>query len=146
MTIYRVDQVWQLAGVYEIRKKILVAGKKVPAELEFDEEYGRNYSYLLIQERGDPIATARINFEFESENYGKIERVAVIPDHQKSGYGRKLIEAGENWIIERGLKKIVITSQEQAVGFYEKLGYTIYPEIKLKSKIPIVYTEKIVES
>lgn len=139
-TIYRVDSVWQLAGVYEVRTKTFVQGQGIPKELEFDEVYGEQYSYLLLEEDGVAVATARINLKHKE--YAKIERVGVIPDFQNRGYGRILIEAAESWIRELEFRKIVITSQRQAVGFYESLGYTAKPEIVIASSIPVVHTEK----
>lgn len=138
--LYRVDSVWQLAGVYEVRTKTFVQGQGIPKQFEFDEVYGGQYHYLLLEENEIAVATARINLTHEA--YAKIERVGVIPEFQHKGYGRILIEAAENWIRELGLHKIVITSQQQAVGFYESLGYTARPEIVIKSSIPVVYTEK----
>ncbi|MFC3747815.1 GNAT family N-acetyltransferase [Paenibacillus sp. GCM10012306] len=138
--IYRVDQVWQLSGVYEVRIKTSVKGQGFSKEGEFDEVYGKPYHYILLEEDDEPIATARINLE--NAGYAKIERVAVIPESQGKGYGRLLIEAAESWIRELEFQRIVITSQQQAVGFYESLGYIAKPEIEIKSNIPIVYTEK----
>ncbi|WP_019911629.1 GNAT family N-acetyltransferase [Paenibacillus sp. HW567] len=139
-TIYRVNSVWQLAGVYEVRTKAFVQGQGIPKELEFDEVYGEQYYYLLLEEDGVAVATARINLKHKE--YAKIERVGVIPDFQHRGYGRSLIEAAEKWIRELEFRKIVITSQQQAVGFYESLGYTAKPEIVIASSIPVVHTEK----
>ncbi|GGH23371.1 GNAT family N-acetyltransferase [Paenibacillus segetis] len=139
--VYRVDSVWQLADVYEVRNKTFVNGQGIPKELEFDEVYGQKYNYILLEDNKTAVATARINLEHQE--YAKIERVGVIPELQNKGYGRIVIEAAEKWITEIGRHpKIVITSQQQAVGFYESLGYIAKPEIKIESTIPIVYTEK----
>jgi GNAT superfamily N-acetyltransferase len=119
-----------------------VQGQGIPRQLEFDEVYGGQYHYLLLEETETAVATARINLTHKE--YAKIERVGVIPDFQHKGYGRILIEAAESWISELGIYRIVITSQQQAVGFYESLGYTAKPEIVIKSSIPIVYTEKVI--
>ncbi|MBY0011851.1 GNAT family N-acetyltransferase [Paenibacillus typhae] len=140
--IYRVDAVWQLAGVYEVRNKTFVQGQGIPRHLEFDETYGAQYHYLLLEENETAVATARINLTHAE--YAKIERVGVIPEYQQKGYGRLLIEAAESWISELGIRKIVITSQQRALGFYESLGYTARPDVELKAtSIPVVYTEKI---
>lgn len=137
---YRVDSVWQLAGVYEVRTSTFVKGQGIPKESEFDEVYGQTYCYILLEEEGRAIATARINATHE--DYAKIERIAVIPEFQNQGYGSLIIEAAENWIRELGFRKIVIISQQQAVGFYERLGYIPRPDLKIESSIPVVYTEK----
>lgn len=138
--VYRVDSVWQLAGVYEVRNKTFLKGQGIPKNLEFDEVYGQKYNYILLEANEIAIGTARINIT--NKEYAKVERVGVIPEFQNKGYGRILIVAAEQWIKELGFRKIVITSQKQAVGFYESLGYIAKPEIKFESSIPIVYTEK----
>ena len=42
-----------------------------------------------------------------------------------------LIEAAEKWLKEYGVDHIVITSQDRAAGFYEKLGYKLNPDADL---------------
>ncbi len=58
------------------------------------------------------------------------------------GVGRRVIEEAEAWAKELGIRRVVITSQKHAVGFYERLGYTVNPDIVFQSRIPIVHTEK----
>lgn len=66
---------------------------------------------------------------FPDEKTGKIERVCVVREKQKGGYGRILIQEAENWLKEYGVNHIVISSQDRAAGFYEKLGYQLNPEV-----------------
>ena len=70
-------------------------------------------------------------YAFPAEKTGKIERVCVVREKQKSGYGRVLIEAAEKWLKEYDVDHIVITSQDRAAGFYEKLGYKLNPDADL---------------
>ena len=44
---------------------------------------------------------------------------------------RVLVEAAEKWLKEYGVDHIVITSQDRAAGFYEKLGYKLNPDADL---------------
>ena len=53
-----------------------------------------------------------------------IGRVVVLPEYRGKNLGRKVIGEAEQWIRELGYRKIVIDSRLEAVGFYEKLGYT----------------------
>lgn len=140
MAILRVQETWQQALVFDVRKQTFIEGQNIPQELEFDEKYGEAYNYVLITEQNKGIATARINVT--NPEYGKIERVAVIPTHQDKGFGRELITECENWILDLEISKSVITSQVKAVGFYEKIGYKADYSIQLESSIPIVYLEK----
>lgn len=52
-------------------------------------------------------------------------------EKQKGGYGRILIQEAENWLKEYGINHIVISSQDRAAGFYEKLGYQLNPDADL---------------
>lgn len=140
MKIIRVTEVWQLFLVFEIRKEAFVEGQSIPLNQEFDEVYGESYHYVLLYEEEQGIGTARINLT--NSGYGKIERVAVIPTYQGKGWGRKVIEAAEEWIKEAGYTKAVITSQLKAASFYEKIGYIIQPDSQTEGVIQTVYTEK----
>ncbi|MGX7205853.1 GNAT family N-acetyltransferase [Enterococcus pingfangensis] len=142
MTIHEVTEVWQLFLVYQIRQQAFVKGQQIPIEKEFDEVYGKNYHYVLLETDGEGIGCARINLSHK--NIAKIERVAIAPSFQKQGFGRQLIEAAETVITKAGYRKITITSQVQAKGFYEALGYQITDPIPKGAFIPTVTTEKII--
>lgn len=140
MEIKRVTEVWQLFLVFEVRNETFVRGQSIPLNQEFDESYGRKYDYILLYEGEQGIGTARVNLT--NDSYGKIERVAVIPAYQSKGWGRKVIQAAEEWIEEAGYSKVVITSQLKAVNFYEKLGYRIQPDSQTEGIIPTIGIEK----
>jgi len=59
---------------------------------------------------------------------GKIGLIAVSPDTQGKGYGKKLISACENKLLNKGIYKIEVPTQadnKQACSFYEKCGFQI---------------------
>ncbi|MBP2643304.1 MAG: hypothetical protein H6Q67_1191 [Firmicutes bacterium] len=140
MKVIRVIETWQRAAVYYIRINVFVKEQNIPLGMEFDEADGENAKYILLMDNDEPIATARLNII--GEQTAKIERVCVVKDCQGQGVGRELIQAAEEWAKEYGVRKIIITSQVQAQGFYESLNYKVNPNIKFESPIPIVYTEK----
>jgi GNAT superfamily N-acetyltransferase len=140
MEIYHVDQVWQLADVFSIRRQTKIHGEVVDKRGEFDDQYPLNKNYILVEENDIPVGTARLNFN--NDNFAKIERVSIAEPFQKQGYGRQLIEAAEKWVVDKGFGKIVITSLDTAVGFYQKLGYQVNRDIAINSDHPIVYMEK----
>mgnify|MGYP000142102012 CR=1 FL=1 len=82
---------------------------------------------VILIEDHKPVAGCRI--AFPDEKTGKIERVCVVRGKQKGGYGRILIQEAENWLKEYGVNHIVISSQDRAAGFYEKLGYQLNPDV-----------------
>lgn len=122
MRAIRVDSEWARAGVYYVRTEAMVLGFHLSLEGEFAEDNRESEYVLVVDEEGRPLSTNRIHLMPE-KGFAKIERVATISTARKLGAGRLGIEAAEEWIRERGYKKIVITSRKEAVPFYEKLGY-----------------------
>ncbi|WP_277279010.1 GNAT family acetyltransferase [Thalassospira lucentensis] len=57
---------------------------------------------------------------------GWIYYLAVAPDLQKSGLGRKLMEIGENWLRDQGvwrMQLMVRSENSKTQDFYRHLGY-----------------------
>ncbi|OGG02495.1 hypothetical protein A2W14_01705 [Candidatus Gottesmanbacteria bacterium RBG_16_37_8] len=50
---------------------------------------------------------------YKTKSVGHISFLAIDPEFQKSGYGRKLNEAAEKWFKERNLKYIELYSNER---------------------------------
>jgi len=72
---------------------------------------------------------AEIREALASDRYrGWFYYLGVHPTHQELGFGRKLVEAAENWLAKRGAPKsmLMIRDTNTAVrAFYEKLGYVL---------------------
>lgn len=143
MEVTRVTELWQRAGVYYVR----IEGMKefnIPLKGEFDTDTPQT-PYILVCDGVLPVGTCRLHF-LPEEGIAKIERVCVIKEYRKKGVGRLVITAAEDWIREEGYKKIVITSRDEAVGFYEALGYSAdFTRTQKGGVFDIVYTEKILE-
>lgn len=142
MEVIRATETWQRAGVYYVRTEGMVKGFQIPLEGEFDTDTA-DTPYILVRDGVLPVGTCRIHF-LPEEGIAKIERVCVIEEYRKKGVGRLAITAAEDWIREEGYKKIVITSRDEAVGFYEALGYTAdFTKTEKGGIFDIIYTEKI---
>lgn len=123
MKAIRVEKEWERAGVYYVRTEAMVLGFDLPLEGEFSDDSRESEYILVVDEQGKPLSTNRLHF-LPEKRFAKIERVATVRNARGLGAGRLGIEAAEDWIRERGYDKVVITSREEAKGFYEKLGYT----------------------
>ncbi len=119
--VIRTEHLWQRAGVYYVRTQAMVKGFHVPLEKEFDEGDTPETQYLLVLDEALPIGTCRLHIT--GEDTAKIERVCVLEEYRGKGIGKTAILAAEAWLLELGVKTIVITSRYDAVGFYEALGY-----------------------
>lgn len=143
MKAVRVKEHWQLAGVHYVRTETMVKGFRIPLHKEFDEGDSEESLYVLVLDDIYPVAACRIHVS-DNEETAKIERVSVLSEYRKKGVGRLLIEEAENWIRESGVKKICIYSRDEAVGFYEALGYKADYNRQTDTGIfKIIYMEKI---
>ncbi|MGP6140653.1 GNAT family N-acetyltransferase [Jeotgalibaca sp. A127] len=142
MKFHLVDQVWQLALVYEVRRQTLMNGKTVPLDVEFDEVFGQMYQYALVaaDSKDKGIATLRINYI--DDKTAKLERVSVIPQYQGKGIGTSLLQRTEDELRKLSVEKILIHSFEPAVDFYLKNGYTIDESTQIHSSIPQIAVRK----
>ena len=61
----------------------------------------------------------------EGEETIRMRQVAIDPEHQKKGLGRRLVAFSEEVAIERGFREMTMHARATAVPFYERLGYTI---------------------
>ena len=52
--------------------------------------------------------------------------------HRGTGIGRKMVDAGEDWLVSRGVMKaqlLVRDTNNKVVDFYEHLGYEAAPRV-----------------
>lgn len=114
-------QIPQMAGVYYVRTETMVKGFNISLDQEFDEQDTYATRYILVEDDRMPVGTCRLHIT--DQDTAKIERVSVIPAYQKQGVGSLAVKAAEEWLKDLGVKKIIITSREEAVDFYLKNGY-----------------------
>ncbi|MGI4765094.1 MAG: GNAT family acetyltransferase [Janthinobacterium lividum] len=61
---------------------------------------------------------------------GWLYYVAADPGSRGVGFGRQMVEAGEEWLRERGVVKVQLLVREtntKVVAFYEHLGFEVSP-------------------
>ena len=142
MEVIRATETWSQAGVYYVRTEAMVNGFEIPLQGEFDSDTPES-KYILVLDGVHPVGTCRVHF-IPEENYAKVERVAVIESYRGKGVGRLTVTAAEEWIREEGYHKVVITSRDEAVGFYQALGYTADFDRKEEGGVfTTIYTEKL---
>lgn len=128
MEAIRVKEGWQRAGVHYVRTQAMCLGFQIPLKGEFCEDNPED-EYILVMDGIVPVSTCRLHY-IDKET-GQIERVATLEEYRGKHYGREAILEAEKWMREKGVKEIIINSREDALGFYEKLGYV--PDFTKKS-------------
>ncbi len=101
----------------QIRQQVFIEEQNVPTELEWDGEDETAFHLLAEDNRGKPIATARMLAD------GHIGRVAVLASWREQGIGTALMEQMLVEAANRHLKNIFLDAQVDAISFYEKFGF-----------------------
>lgn len=112
-----------LATCRRLRRIVFIEEQGVSEADEIDDRDGEAI-HLLAKVDGKPVGTARLLIEGET---GKIGRVCVLKDARGTGLGAALIRAGvERFRQVPGVMKVKLGAQVHALGFYERLGFTVY--------------------
>ena len=111
---------------------------RIPLGLEFtSEDIGHEWvQHHLALYNTKHLLLGCITFVQDDDHTYRMRQVAVRPGHQGLGYGRVLVERGEQWIRQRLGSDINLCAREQAIPFYEKLGYEVYGEPFTEVNLP----------
>ena len=83
-------------------------------------------STILVGESGSRIV-ASVMCGHDGHR-GWLYYLAVEPSFQKSGYGRAMVKAAEDWLLARGVPKVMLMvrpENERVRAFYAALGYDL---------------------
>ena len=113
----------EFKSYYQLRWDLLRAPWNQPKGSETDDIEDRCFHLMAVDDDSEVIAVARLQFNSETE--AQIRYMAVTESNQRQGIGRRLIETMEKHASASACKKIVLDAREPAVGFYQRLGYSI---------------------
>lgn len=91
--------------------------------------------FLVAEKNGRIAGTVMAGYE---GHRGWINYLAVDPDIQRQGVGRKLMEHAEKRLKALGCLKInlqVRTGNEAVIAFYEQLGYSVDPVVSMGKRM-----------
>lgn len=113
------------SNYYALRYEVLREPWSQPlgSEILNDED---SAIHAMIVENDIVLAVARLH---EAEKgIGQVRCVAVATNQQGKGLGKLLMTYLEDEAKKRGFQQIVLEARENAVPFYEKMGYKITKE------------------
>jgi len=108
---------------HDIRRKILFENRglvNVYDENRPDEFKEGNYPLILVSDNR-VIGVLRVDVEGRAAFF---RRVAIVEDLQRQGYGKRMLAQAERFAVEKGCGIIHSSVNPEAVGFYEKCGYS----------------------
>jgi len=114
-----------------------------PLGLSFSpEELENEKSNLMIGafEDGNILGCAML--VEESSRVVKLRQMAVLNALQGKGIGRALMQFAENLARDHGYRVLTMHARKNAVGFYEKMGYTVKGDEFMEVSIPHYEMEK----
>ncbi len=142
----------ELDTCFQIRRVVFIDEQSVPKDLEMDG-LDPDATQFLAEWRVDtsgyvddgwaPVGTARMRVvEDRGQPTAKAERVAVLAEYRGRGVGEALMAALETDARRKGLLRVKLASQQDAIGFYEQLGYGLFGEPFMDAGIPHRWMDK----
>ena len=105
---------------------------ETPQELiDFLIKEHKTDNYLLYDEAGKAAGYLSV-MDFDDDSM-EVLNLGTDPDLQGKGYGRKMMEYAEGLAKDKNKNKIRLvtnTKNDQAVGFYKNIGYSIVKEVE----------------
>lgn len=114
------------AAYHDIRRKVLFENRGrfgVYDTNHPDEHLSGNYPLILLL-NGETIGVIRVDIK---DRQAMFRRVAIREDVQRKGHGKALLTLAESFAQTKGCTHIVSDVAPDAVGFYERCGYTLVP-------------------
>jgi ribosomal protein S18 acetylase RimI-like enzyme len=99
------------------------------------------WTFMKAVDSGKIIASVRAN---EHDGTCYIGKLIVHPEHQNKGIGTALMKSIESHF--KDCKRYELFTGHKSVKniyLYEKLGYRIFKEVKIKDNLKFVYLEKV---
>ena len=88
-------------------------------------------NYLLYSD-GQPVGTGSL---FPSEKMGGIFNFAILPDHQKKGFGKHIMQYLKKRAYALGLEKLILLSSPETEKLYMDLDFEKCFEIDIYSQL-----------
>ncbi|MEM8849971.1 MAG: GNAT family N-acetyltransferase [Pseudomonadota bacterium] len=128
----KIERIDDFSLALAIRRAVFIDEQGVS---EADEVDGCDPDCLhwLVRDAEGAVATLRVLPKGET---AKIQRVAVLPRARGTGLGGKLMHQVMRDLSALGYRRAILGSQTDAIGFYERLGFTAHGPIYDDAGIP----------
>ena len=126
--------------VYALREEILrkpIGLSLVDEDLSDDER-----DNIIIAEQDGEVLGCIMLKKTDDNSIIKFRQMAVKQHLQRSGVGRKIMSAAEEYAWQNGYDKITLHARSSAEEFYKKQGYTTISDVFSEVGIPHVIMEK----
>jgi ribosomal protein S18 acetylase RimI-like enzyme len=113
------------AAYYQLRYAVLRQPWQQPpgSERAEDDALPDTFHALVTTPDGTALGVGRLHTAAPGQ--AQVRFMAVHPDARGQGVGRAVLEYLEAEARRRGLRECVLHAREQAVPFYQRLGYAV---------------------
>lgn len=88
-------------------------------------------SFVLLTENENPVAFAAFAADRDQEEIMILEKIYCLPETQRKGYGRQLIDfvATQAKLAGKSLLQLYVHCENKAKNFYEKMDFKVIKEV-----------------
>jgi dATP pyrophosphohydrolase len=113
------------SAYHRIRRTVLFEARgQFDYVADESEEIKEENLSLLFKHNLEPIGTVRL--DQKSDRRAIVRLVAIASHLQRQGHGAALIRHVERLARSLGINELLVHSAPDAVGFYQKLGFSLY--------------------
>ena len=123
----RALEVREVSGAHDLREVIAIRRRVFTDEQHLTEtvdrdphDQGPGAVQILARLDGEPVGVGRLHV-WRGE--GQIAWVAVLPPYRGLGIGWEIMDALLDAAGERGARRVTLSAQTHALGFYRLLGF-----------------------
>ncbi len=113
-----------------VREAVFISEQNIPEAIEFDSVDPECFHFIARDNFHQVIGTARLSPDH------KLGRMAVLKAWRNQGVGKALLNTLIDKARKLGWAKVMLNSQTDAIGFYEKFGFAKEGEVFMEADIP----------
>lgn len=131
---------WQSGSdaLRRVRNIVFIQEQGVPEALEWDDSDSTGTHVLAVSDDGTPVGTGRLLPD------GSIGRMAVLKEWRGCGIGDAMMTCLLDEARRQGHKRVKLSAQQQAVGFYLRHQFTSREGPYVEAGIPHVAMVRII--
>lgn len=134
----------ELEKCLEVRRKVFIEEKGVPAEIEIDE-FDKDFSsceHFTVYE--GEIAVGAFRIRRLDKSTARLQRFCFLSEYRDKGFGKKALAFIEDYCRKEGIKLITADAKFDVSEFYVKCGYSVVSDVFEEAGVPHVKIELVV--
>lgn len=129
----------KIEDIYPIRHEVLWPDKPFDFVKVAEDHSGFHFGVYC----DDLLVSVISLFPDKHSKSMRFRKFATLENHQGKGYGRELLLFAVKFAQSEGYEKIWCDARNDALGFYEKLGFIKFSDRFLKEKIEYYKIERL---